>query len=109
MMETQEVVSVISARYPNDLRLEVRQCEPQSFQDRRQDHFRGLGTLLRRTTNAEESRRGESHPPALAEPGVSVSAHRAPIAQPPGRSPNRQCAKRLGSRRATFATNSIAR
>ena len=56
-----------------------------------------------------ESRRGESHPPALAEPDMSLSAHPAPIAQPSGRKPNRQCAKRLGSRRATFATTSIAR
>ena len=37
-----------------------------------------------------ESRRGESHPPALAEPGVNLSAHRAPIVQPSGRTPNRQ-------------------
>ena len=38
----------------------------------------------------KESRRGESHPPALAEPGVNLSAHRAPIVQPSGRTPNRQ-------------------
>jgi len=38
----------------------------------------------------EVSRRGESHPPALAEPGVNLSAHRAPIVQPSGRTPNRQ-------------------
>jgi len=37
-----------------------------------------------------ESRRGESHPPALAEPGVNLSAHRAPIVQPSGRTPQRQ-------------------
>lgn len=36
------------------------------------------------------SRRGESHPPALVEPGVNLSAHRAPIVQPSGRTPQRQ-------------------
>jgi hypothetical protein len=42
------------------------------------------------------SRRRESHPPALAEPGVNLSAHRAPIVQPSGRMPQRQCANRSG-------------
>src|SRR5205823_10746970 len=32
----------------------------------------------------EESRRGESHPPPLAEPCVNLSAYTAPIVQPPG-------------------------
>jgi hypothetical protein len=31
---------------------------------------------------AQASSRGESHPPALSEPGVHLSAHRAPIIQP---------------------------
>src|SRR5437879_2202432 len=38
----------------------------------------------------QESRRGESHPPALAEPDLNVSAHPAPIVQPHGRTPKRQ-------------------
>jgi len=38
----------------------------------------------------EVSGRGESHPPALSEPGVNVSAHRAPTVQPSGRTPTRQ-------------------
>jgi len=38
----------------------------------------------------EESRRGGSHSPALADPGVSLSTHRAPIVQPSGRTPKRQ-------------------
>lgn len=62
---------------------------------------------------AEHREPGESpgglHPPALAEPGVSLSAHRAPIVQPSGRRPSRQCANRSGSRRATFASNCHAR
>src|SRR3954454_1559027 len=53
----------------------------------------------------EVSRRRESHPPALAEPGVNLSAHRAPIVQPSGRTPKRQWANRPGWRRATSAIN----
>jgi len=33
---------------------------------------------------------GESQPLALSDPGVSLSAHRAPIVQPAGRTPKRQ-------------------
>ena len=36
------------------------------------------------------SGRGESHPPALSEPDVSLSTHPAPIIQPHGMSPSRQ-------------------
>jgi hypothetical protein len=36
------------------------------------------------------SRRGDSHPPPLAEPCGSLSAYTAPIAQPSGLSPKRQ-------------------
>jgi hypothetical protein len=36
------------------------------------------------------SGRGESHPPALSEPDVNVSAHPAPTVQPSGRTPTRQ-------------------
>jgi len=56
----------------------------------------------------EVSRREESHLPALVEPGVNVSAHRAPIVQPLGRTPHRQCANRPGWRRQTSAMNLIA-
>ncbi len=49
-----------------------------------------LGVLPMLEAHHEVSRRGESHPPALAEPGVNLSAHRAPIVQPSGRTPNRQ-------------------
>ena len=54
------------------------------------------------------SRRGESHPPALSEPDVNLSAHPAPIVQPSGSTPIRQWAKRRGSRRATLASHSTA-
>src|SRR5262249_61760779 len=33
------------------------------------------------------SRRGESHPPALSDPGVSLSTHRAPVIQPVASAP----------------------
>jgi len=51
------------------------------------------------------SRRGESHPPALAEPGVNLSAHRAPIVQLSGRTPQRQWANSPGWRLATARMN----
>jgi hypothetical protein len=54
------------------------------------------------------SGRGESHPPALAEPDVNVSAHPAPIAQPSGRT-SFQWAKSWGSRLATLASQAFAR
>ena len=51
---------------------------------------RSLGLSLRAAQHDEVSGRGESHPPALSEPGVNVSAHRAPTVQPSGRTPTRQ-------------------
>src|SRR3954447_12682127 len=55
------------------------------------------------------SGRGDSHPPALAEPDVNLSTHPAPIAQPSGRAPRRQCANRRGDRLAIWASQAIAR
>lgn len=55
------------------------------------------------------SGRGESHPPALAEPDVNLSAHPAPIIQPHGTSPRRQWAKRPRSRLATVCSHLLAR
>ena len=52
------------------------------------EHKLGLDPFL--AVHDTESRRRGSHPPALAEPGVNLSAHRAPIVQPSGRTPNRQ-------------------
>ncbi len=37
--------------------------------------------------SARASSRGEFRPPALSEPGVSLSTHRAPIIRPQGRAP----------------------
>jgi hypothetical protein len=59
----------------------------------------------RAEADARVSGRGEFHPPALSEPGVNVSAHRAPIVQPSGRTPNRQWANRSGWRLKTSTRN----
>src|SRR6266498_722954 len=67
------------------------------------------GTVAPEDVYTEESRRGESHPPPLAEPDLNLSAHPAPIAQPSGRAPSRQCANRRGDRRAISASHAIAR
>jgi hypothetical protein len=57
----------------------------------------------------EVSSRAGSHRPALAEPDLSLSAHPAPIAQPSGRAPRRQCANSWGERRAISPSQLIAR
>jgi len=59
--------------------------------------------------DGEESRRGESHPPPLAEPCVNLSAYTAPIVQPPGFKPMRQWANSCGDRREASASSSRAR
>ena len=48
------------------------------------------GDISEPATTDRESRRGESHPPPLAEPCGSLSAYTAPIVQPSGLRPNRQ-------------------
>ena len=54
-----------------------------------------------------ESRPGESHPEALAEPYVTLSRHTAPIKEPPRILA--QGANRCGERRETAATHRLAR
>ena len=56
----------------------------------------------------EVSSAGESHPDALSEPYVNVSAHTAP-AKEPRRTPICQCANSPGSRREMRAIQCIAR
>src|SRR5690606_1158457 len=47
------------------------------------EHFEHAASILLPLEDEHEvSRRGEFHPPALAEPYVNVSAHTAPIMQP---------------------------
>jgi hypothetical protein len=73
------------------------------------DDEQHLHALQEHRVDGEESGRGESHPPALAEPCVNLSAHPAPITQPYGHAPSRQCANRVGSRLAMSARNRLAR
>ena len=51
---------------------------------------------------------GESHPEALSEPYLNLSAHTAP-AMEPRRTPICQCANSFGSRREMRATQCVAR
>jgi UDP-N-acetylmuramoyl-tripeptide--D-alanyl-D-alanine ligase len=46
---------------------------------------------------------------AVVELGMNLSAHPAPIVQPAGRTPNRQCANSVGSRFATRTNHRLAR
>src|SRR5205823_4055170 len=59
-------------------------------------------------SNDRVSGREESHLPALSEPCLSLSTHTAPIVQPSGRTPSRQCANSFGSRRATRTNHRLA-
>jgi hypothetical protein len=63
---------------------------------------------LQRSWHTVSSREG-SHLPALAEPDLNLSTHPAPIAQPSGRAPRRQCANRPGDRWAISASHAMAR
>ena len=69
-----------------------------------------LAELAARVGNGlRVSGRGESHPSALSELRMNLSAHAAPIVQPSGRTPSLQWAKSVGSRRATRAIHRLAR
>ena len=60
-----------------------------------------------KSSSGRESRPGESHPEALAEPYVTLSRHTAPIKEPPRIVA--QGANRCGERRETAATHRLAR
>ncbi len=60
--------------------------------------------LLALATNDEVSRPGESHPRALAELYVNVSAHTAPIIQPPASTPADASGRTAGARDALTAS-----
>jgi len=68
-----------------------------------------LKALLNTQPDIEVSGRGESHPSALAELCRNLSAHTAPIVQPSGRTPSRQCANSFGSRLATLTSHRLVR
>jgi hypothetical protein len=90
----------------------------QQLRQRCQDHPIGRGVAGPGHLSAKhgelvaqhrESRRGESHPPPLAEPCVSLSAYTAPMARPAGVRPKRQWANSRGERREASAISSRAR
>src|ERR1022692_4553887 len=66
-----------------------------------------VGFRLRLETEDRVSSAGESHPDALSEPYLNVSAHTAP-ARAPRRTPICQCANSFGSRREMRATQCVA-
>ena len=66
------------------------QLQPELRQPLAKIDKESLRVVLMLETHDEESRRGESHPPPLAEPCGSLSAYTAPIVQPSGLRPKRQ-------------------
>ncbi len=65
------------------------------------------GSLVGPNRYLTVSSAGESHPDALSEPYLNVSAHTAP-AREPRRTPICQCANSFGSRREMRATQCVA-
>src|SRR5450432_2300961 len=57
--------------------------------------------------NVKVSGPGESHPEALSEPYLNLSAHTAPVMEP-RRTPSCQCAHNFGSRLEMRATQCVA-
>jgi hypothetical protein len=108
MVKPEEVEAFLALGQVHDAGLGRLGFQPELGQQRGQPRQRGLGLLPASAHHDQESRRGELHSPPLAEPGVSLSAHRAPIVQPSGRT-SRQCANRSGWRRATPTSHRCAR
>ena len=109
VMEAGKVQPIPSFGEVHDPCLGLLELKAKLGKDRREHLERSFGFLPGSAHDQQESRRGESHPPALAEPGVNLSAHGAPIVQRSGRTPNRQWANRPGCRLATSARNLRAR
>jgi len=65
----------------------LRQLQTKAFQPVLQAALKILCIALVLKTGQKVSSPGESHPQALSEPGVNLSAHRAPIIQPTAKSP----------------------
>lgn len=66
-----------------------------------------LGLLAAAGEDQKVSSPGESHPEALSEPYLNLSAHTAP-AMEPRRTPICQCAHNFGSRLEIRATQCVA-
>jgi hypothetical protein len=85
---TEEVEALTDVDHPGFL---WRQAQPQGGEHGRHLLPQRLGVVpVARYHQDKESRRGESHPPPLAEPCGSLSAYTAPIVQPSGLRPKRQ-------------------
>ena len=85
------------------LLLVERQLQPLQHSTRPIQGFLRLSATL----NHEVSSPGESHPEALSEPYLNLSAHTAPTMEP-RRTPICQCANSFGSRREMRATQCAA-
>jgi hypothetical protein len=90
MMESQEVEAFRSSGQACDPGLVWVQLKTQRCQDLSRPAAGRFGLLSSAAKDDVVSGRGESHPPALSEPDVNVSAHPAPTVQPSGRTPTRQ-------------------
>jgi hypothetical protein len=108
-VEAEEVETLLATGEPHDPGLVGMQLQSQRRKDRRHPSQRLFGARPASAEHDEESRRGESHPPPLAEPCVNLSAYTAPIVQPPGFKPMRQWANNCGDRREASASSSPAR
>ena len=103
-----ECVTQKVKRFPSgilDARLGFIQCQADPAH-----HLTRPFPCLRRmsaTENHEVSSPGESHPEALSEPYLNLSAHTAPVVEP-RRTPNCQCAHNFGSRLEIRATQCVA-
>ena len=86
------------------IRMQFQSKLPQPFPEVLQET---VGFRLRLEPEDRVSSAGESHPDALSEPYLNVSAHTAP-ARAPRRTPICQCANSLGSRREMRATQCVA-
>ena len=87
---TEEIKTLASHRQVHDAGLGRFGFETQLGQQDSELRQRSLGLFPGRAHHHQESRRGESHPPPLAEPCGSLSAYTAPIVQPSGLRPKRQ-------------------
>ena len=85
--ETQEVEALLEGDDARLVLVEGQSPGRQPCGELRLDLF---GLLPGVAQDDEVSRRGESHPPPLAEPCGSLSAYTAPIVQPSGLRPKRQ-------------------
>ena len=72
---------------PNQRRLRRVYGQFEAPKPLRQHHHHPLAVIFPLAADHEVSSPGESHPQALSEPGVNLSVHRAPIIQPPAKSP----------------------